>query len=275
MTSKRPVPLNSEQSTLSRLIFWLFIIILFTAIALLWFSLRTEDRYQISPSVQALPASEHLMSSGIHPLGLGGWRWVNREFWWRDGVLVIPDSVELEKPKPLLIWLHHGGGASTRYKHLYPLAERFGLVMLLLDARHNTWDAVDNPFGADAEFINIALDHVFSKAVIDRSKIALGGLSDGGSYALALGRSNGQLFTHIIGVAPWFLSPPGPRIGTPKIYIAHGKRDNVYPLKVTEKIIVPLLRQQGYVVDFLVFDGPHWVPVEVAEKMLHWFINES
>ena len=278
MTSKQPMPFNPEQSTFGRLMVWVITIISFVVIILFWFGLRTENRYQISPSVQTLPASEHLMPSGVHPLGLGGWRWVNREFWWRDGVLVIPDSVELEKPKPLLIWLHHGGGASTRYKHLYPLAERFGLVMLLLDARHNTWDAVDNPFGADAEFINIALDHVFSKAVIDRSKIALGGLSDGGSYALALGRSNGELFTHIMAVAPLFMNPPGEQVGMPKMYVAHGTFDGGFPryaFEITKWIIVPWLRHQGYTVDFLAFNGGHWIPTRVAEKMLHWFINES
>ena len=274
MTSKQPVPVNLKKSKPGRLIVRLLIIvILFVVVTQLWFSLRTENRYHISPSVNTLPGADDLIPSGVHPLGLGGWRWVNREFWWRDGTLVVPKSIPLGQPKPLLIWMHGGGGKADDFKDVYPLAEHFGVVILSLDARHNTWDGIDSPFGPDVKFINRALDHVFSKVAIDRSKIALGGISDGASYALALGRSNGELFTHVIGVAPWFLSPPGPRIGTPKIYIAHGKRDNVYPLKVTEKIIVPLLRQQDYTVDFLVFDGPHWVPVEVAEKILHWFIN--
>lgn len=255
-------------------IWMLTIAIVIGALLLVWYSLRTENQYLVRPPTQqTTPMPENLIRPGVHPLGLGGWRWVNRGPLWRDGVLVIPHSVAINKPKPLLIWLHHGGGNARQFEHLHPLAERFGLIILLLDARHNTWDGIDSPFGPDVEFINHSLDHLFTRTVIDQSKIALAGLSDGGSYALALGRANGIFFTHIMAVAPWLLSPPGPRVGKPNLYIAHGRQDNIYPVGFSKSVIVPLLQKQGYQVKFRPFDGPHWIPVDIAEEMLRWFMK--
>jgi predicted esterase len=36
---------------------------------------------------------------------------------------------------------------------------------------------------------------------------------------------------------------------------------------------VPHLRMQGYKVEYLEFDGPHWVPEPVAEKLLAWITH--
>ena len=86
------------------------------------------------------------------------------------------------------------------------MAEEFGVVMLALDSRHNTWDGIDSPFGPDVQFIDAALRYTFERVAIDPGRIAIGGLSDGGSYSLSLGLVNGDLFTHLVAVAPGFLA---------------------------------------------------------------------
>jgi phospholipase/carboxylesterase len=223
--------------------------------------------------IAARPATPSLeIEPGEHTLGLGGWRWVNREMLWRDGLLYIPNHSNSEK-LPLLIWMHGGGGKSDSFKFFFPIAEEVGIVILALDARHNTWDGIDSPFGPDVLFIDEALKYTFEHVSIDPERIALGGISDGASYALALGRSNGALFTHLVAVAPWHLSPPLPPLGRPRIFLAHGTKDNVYPVYLSRLYTVPRLKGDGYDVTYKEFDGPHWVPEPIARKMMEWLVK--
>ena len=210
---------------------------------------------------------------GEHDLGLGGYRPVNRSVIWRDGLLYIPQAASHSNPLPLLIWMHGGGGNAESNRYMFPLAEDHGVVILALDARHNTWDGIDSPFGPDVKFIDTALKYIFERVYIDRNKIALGGLSDGGSYALALGRSNGDIFTHLVAVAPGYLSPPSSDIGKPDIFVGHGTRDTVYNVRGSRTYLVPMLRKSGYDVTYEEFDGPHWATVPIVKKILEWLVH--
>jgi len=51
--------------------------------------------------------------------------------------------------------------------------------------------------------------------------VAIQGFSDGASYALSLGLTNGDLFTHVIAFSPGFAAPAEQR-GRPRIYVSHG-----------------------------------------------------
>lgn len=207
---------------------------------------------------------------GEYTLGLGGPLLVNGTLSWRDGTLYIPQISKTATSLPLLVWLHGGGGRSDDIRHIFPLAEKLGVVILAVDARHNTWDGIDSPFGPDVLFIDEALRHTFERVSIDPERTALGGLSDGASYALALGRVNGDLFTHLIAVAPASMKPPSPPTGEPRIFVAHGTKDNVYSVEISRQFVVPRLKNAGYDVTYFEFDGPHWVPVPVAREALKW-----
>jgi len=215
------------------------------------------------------------IQSGEHALGLGGLRLVNRSVIWRDGIFYIPENSDAQKPFPLLVWLHGGGGRADSFDYMFPLAQQSGVVILALDARHNTWDGIDSPFGPDVQFIDEALRYIFERVAIDPNRVALGGLSDGGSYALAVGRANGDLFTHLVAFAPGGLNPPSAPVGRPQIFVAHGSRDTVYHISGTRHYIVPRLKSAGYEVTYHEFDGPHWAPAAEVNKMLKWLALET
>ncbi|WP_201220787.1 alpha/beta hydrolase [Halochromatium roseum] len=250
---------------------------LFPVFSALFIILSTYGCQDDGPRVSRIEARPTEPSVTIKPgeqeLGLGGWRWVNRGFLWRDGTLYIPKAATSEEPLPLLVWLHGGGGESDSFKFFFPIAEELSVVILALDARHNTWDGIDSPFGPDVLFIDLALKHTFARVRIDPKRIAIGGLSDGASYALAIGRSNGDLFTHLIAFSPWRLSPPSPPIGRPLIFVGHGIRDNVYPVRLSRLFTVPGLKKAGYEVIYHEFDGPHWVPAPEARRMMEWLVQ--
>lgn len=214
-----------------------------------------------------------VIEPGEHRLGVGGSRLVNGKLSWRDGTLYVPNVPESGKPLPLFVWMHGGGGRASDGEYLFPLADELGVAIVTLDARHNTWDGIDSPFGPDVLFIDESLQHIFERVAIDPQKVALAGLSDGAAYALAVGRVNGDLFTHLVAVAPGRLNPPAPTIGEPRILVAHGTQDNVYSVHGSRNYIVPNLEEAGYDVTYLEFDGPHWMPEPVARQVLKWLVE--
>ena len=209
---------------------------------------------------------------GRHELGLG--RAIYRGML-RDGTPYVPTRMGPGTPVPLLVLLHGGGGQARDFHFMFPIIEEFGVALLTLDARHNTWDGVDSPFGPDVLFIDAALRYTFEHAAIDPSRVALGGLSDGGMYALSIGRINGDLFTHLIAVAPGFMVAPAPPVGTPRVFLAHGTRDTVYSASGSRNQLLPELRQAGYDVTYFEFDGPHFITPPVARAALKWLTGAS
>jgi phospholipase/carboxylesterase len=222
--------------------------------------------------VEARPVAPTLtIGAGEHPLGMGTIRL--RDAAKRDGRLYVPRQAAPQRPLPLIVLLHGGGGRAQDFRSTFPLAEEFGVVMLALDSRHNTWDGIDSPFGPDVQFIDAALRYTFERVAVDRERIAIGGLSDGGAYALSLGLVNGDLFTHLVAVAPGFFAPPAPPTGRPRIFVAHGTRDNVYSVAGSRRDIVPRLKSAGYDVTYYEFDGPHWVTEAAAREALKWLVH--
>ncbi len=220
--------------------------------------------------VAARPAAPtRSLAPGAHRLGLG--RSAVPGFpSGRDGTLFVPTRARSGPPLPLLVLLHGGGGRADYFDFTFPLAEEAGVVVLTLDARDNTWDGIDSPFGPDVRFIDEALRHTFARVAIDASRVGLGGVSDGGSYSLSLGLTNGDLFTHLVAVAPGFINAPGPAVGRPRIYVAHGTRDNVYSVTATRRYLVPQLRTAGYEVTYEEFDGPHRMMPATVGKVFAW-----
>jgi phospholipase/carboxylesterase len=75
--------------------------------------------------------------------------------------------------------------------------------------------------------------------------MAIGSFSDGASYALSLGITKGDLFTHVLAFSPGFVSPAGRR-GSPRVFVSHGARDRVLPIGRCSRQRVPQLRRADY-----------------------------
>lgn len=91
-----------------------------------------------------------------------------------------------------------------------------GAIIVSPQSRGSTWDGIREGFGGDVELIDKALHQIFRQYDIDRRRVAIGGFSDGASYALSLGLINGQLFSHIIAFSPAFICP-GHKVRLPAI----------------------------------------------------------
>ncbi|HEV8124099.1 MAG TPA: PHB depolymerase family esterase [Gemmatimonadales bacterium] len=192
----------------------------------------------------------------------------------RDTYLYIPAGYRPNHPAPLLVLLHGATQSAelwTRSSTLFALADSMGLVLLMPNSRGRTWDLMMEGFGPDVALLDSALTLVFRRGNIDPKHIALGGFSDGATYALSLGVGNGDLLSALIAFSPGYLAPAGRR-GSPRIFIAHGTDDRILPINSTSRRIVPMLKQAGYVVEYHEFEGPHTVRPDQLRAALAWFV---
>ena len=191
----------------------------------------------------------------------------------RGGYLYAPATHEAEHPAPLVLLLH-GAGEDARdgLALLRQQADAAGLVPLALTSRGPTWDVVvgRGRYGPDVAAIDRALESAFSSYAVDPSRIAVGGYSDGASYALSLGITNGDFFTHVLAFSPGFMAPAG-RVGSPRIFVSHGTYDGWLPIDRCSRRILPQLEHSGYDVRYREFEGGHVVPPEIGREAVDWF----
>ena len=165
-------------------------------------------------------------------------------------------------PAPLIV-LFHGAGQDAQ-----PFLESFrgqadarGAILLALKSDGKTWTMTsagsDVDFGADPANLDAALRELFAKAPIDPKRIAALGFSDGASYALTLGVANPKLFSGVVALSAGALWLPSEVDAGQRLYIAHGRDDDVLPIVNTRTRLVPGLEQAGLRPKVRWFNGGH------------------
>jgi len=189
----------------------------------------------------------------------------------RNAILRVPQAVP-GTALPLLILLHGASGSATGVlQRLGSVPEKAGVAVLAPESRSSTWDVLlEDRFGTDVHYINRALEWVFERVAVDPARIAVGGFSDGATYALSLGLINGDLCSHVVAFSPGFIVQRAAH-GHPQFFISHGTSDPILPIERCSRVIVPGLRKAGYDVTFREFNGGHEVPEAVAREALAWF----
>jgi len=226
----------------------------------------TRGRLRARPTAELIGEAQPL---GLRSLGLGT---PTRG----DHLLYAPAGYGAGRPAPVAVLLHGAGGdARATLNLLRELADAAGIILLAPTSRKYTWDVIGGRYGPDVEIIDRILEETFSRYAVDPTRLAVGGFSDGASYALSLGINNGDLFTDILAFSPGFMAP-SVRAGTPRFFVSHGRRDTVLPIERCSRRIVPQLECAGYEVTYREFDGGHTVPPEIAlEAAGRFALNEG
>lgn len=210
---------------------------------------------ELAARVPASPAAARAGATGLRALPEVG------------ALLYVPSGYRQQRAAPLLVMLHGAGGDP---RHSIALArdhaDRLGFILLAPKSQAASWDIISKrSYGADVGALDAALRETFEAYNIDPERIAVGGFSDGASYALSLGLINGELFRRILAFSPGFVAP-GRLRGRPQVHISHGVGDRVLPIGVTSRKIVPELRRVGYTVSYEEFAGGHEVPDRIARR---------
>jgi phospholipase/carboxylesterase len=187
----------------------------------------------------------------------------------RDALLYVPQSAS-QSPIPLLVMLHGATqGPEDMFWYLGKTIDETGVAVLAPSSRNTTWDAIGGSFGEDVEHLNRVFERAFETVTIDPDRLAVGGFSDGASYALSLGLINGDLFRSVAAFSPGFVVSGNP-LGKPRIFISHGTHDHILPIDRCGRRVAAGLIARGYEVTFREFDGDHEIPSDVARDGLMW-----
>jgi predicted esterase len=206
------------------------------------------------------------VTTGLQPLQLADRR---------DGLLYVPKNYARGRPAALAVMLHGAGGnAEHGLSLLRKYADECNIILVAPASRLGSWDIITtDAFGKDIIFIDQALNLVFSRYAVDPARIAVGGFSDGASYALCLGLTNGDLFTHVIAFSPGFVYTVQEQ-GKPAVFVSHGTRDRVLPIDPCSRRLVPRLQRKGLSVNYQEFDGEHQIPDRIATDAITWFFGQ-
>ncbi|MFL6707545.1 MAG: alpha/beta hydrolase [Massilia sp.] len=218
----------------------------------------------VQPHLHARPARvTEPAPVGLHTLPIGGSR---------ESYMYVPPDSAPTMPMPLVLLLHGAGGSAHDGLRIFlHQADQDGLILVAPASKASSWDIiVKGVYGADVDLADRALAHAFAHYAIDPRKVAVGGFSDGASYALTLGLANGDLFTHVIAFSPGFIAPVEAR-DSPRVFISHGTRDTVLPIDACSRRLAPVLRSAEYPLIYHEFEGGHEIPSDEARFAIDWF----
>lgn len=170
-------------------------------------------------------------------------------------------------PARIVVLLHGAGAdASQGIDLLAGHAEAFGLLLVAPSSQGATWDLLQGGFGPDLAVIEGALDELAHEV---EAPVAIGGFSDGASYALSVGLRSGDVFDSVVAFSPGFLAPDR-LVGRPRVFLSHGTQDPVLPIERCGRPVARALEEGGYDLTVREFDGGHVVPDELRSAAAAW-----
>jgi predicted esterase len=201
---------------------------------------------------------------GRHDLGL---------FDTRDYVLIVPEGIDAARPTPLVTLFHGGGGSAEKIMPILRRhAEERGFLLLVPQSLFPTWDIVIAGNGPDRERLDIGLAEVASRFTLDPAHFAFAGHSDGGSYSLSTGLSNGHLVSHILAFSAGFMTVLAQE-GSPRVFIAHGQQDTQTPIDTAGRSHAAKLRRAGYELTYIEHPGPHASQPDMVKLGVEYFLK--
>ncbi|MGH7413081.1 MAG: phospholipase, partial [Candidatus Rokuibacteriota bacterium] len=191
--------------------------------------------------------------------------------------LYVPETWDGITAMPLIVALHGGSGHGRDFLWSWLREARSrGVLLLSPTALGRTWSIMGGE-DVDGSRLRAAVEDVAARYHVDRSRILLTGMSDGGTYALLGGLEDDTPFTHLApacGVLhPLLLARgiPGAR-GRP-IYLIHGALDWMFPVG-TARVGRDALEAAGARVVYReIADLSHTYPRDENPRILDWLLG--
>lgn len=191
----------------------------------------------------------------------------------RDYVLIVPEGIDADVPTPLMVMFHGGGGSAEKILPVMKQhAETNKFLLLVPQSLLPTWDIVIAGNGPDRERLETALHEVQSRFTLDPKRFAFAGHSDGGSYSLSNGLANGDFVTHVLAFSAGFMTVLHQE-GAPYIFIAHGSKDEQTPVETAGRSNATSLKNAGYDVTYIEYDGPHKSQPHIVAAAVQYFLK--
>lgn len=190
--------------------------------------------------------------------------------------LYVPESYAAEREWPLIVCLHgaHGQGREHLWTWMRP-AKSAAYLLVAPNSLDFTWSILHPP--RDVDSVSAILEEVGRNYRIDRQRLFLTGLSDGGTFSYLLALLRPELFAGVAPVAAELSQVADPllRQGVGRsvpLRVIHGALDHIFPVQ-TVRSTCDLLARLGYEIDY--DELPEWghaYPYQINEqRLLPWF----
>jgi phospholipase/carboxylesterase len=179
----------------------------------------------------------------------------------------VPEAYRPDRAWPLLLTLHGGSGNDEDFLWTWlKYAKSHGYLLVSAKSFGATWSAWDAPS------LLLILDDMQARYRIDPQRLLLTGLSDGGSFSYEVGFAFPERFAGLAVVAG-ILRPHQrtPQTNQLPVYIAHGERDQLFPVEYI-RMVAARLRELGHDVTYHEIPGfGHAYPAGENTAILEWF----
>ena len=188
--------------------------------------------------------------------------------------LYVPEYYAADRAWPLVVALHGGQGHGRGFLWSWLRdARSFGAIVVAPTATGPTWALM----GEDADTPNLKriLDHICHHWNVDRSRMLMTGMSDGGTFCYVSGLEADSPFTHLAPVSATFhplmaAMADADRVRGLPIHIVHGALDWMFPVEVARQTRQRLAAVGANVTYREIDDLSHCYPREVNPVLLNW-----
>ena len=187
--------------------------------------------------------------------------------------LYVPESWDGGTALPLVVALHGGTGHGREFLWSWLREARAREVLLLSPtSRGRTWSIMGHD--VDGEALRDMVEGVSERYPVDRTRILLTGMSDGGTYTMICGLQEGMPFTHLApacGVLHLGLLGGGlARARDRPIYLVHGALDWMFPIYTARMAREALTAVGARLVYRELADLSHTYPRDENPRILDW-----
>jgi phospholipase/carboxylesterase len=187
--------------------------------------------------------------------------------------LYVPESWDRQTPRPLVVALHGGTGHGRDFLWSWLREARSREVLVLAaTSQGRTWSIMGED--ADAGPLRQMVEGVAGRYPIDRARVLLTGMSDGGTYTMICGLQDGMPFTHLApacGVLHLGLLGGGlERARGRPIYLVHGALDWMFPVHTARMAQEALTAAGARLVYRELPDLSHTYPRDENPRILDW-----
>jgi phospholipase/carboxylesterase len=188
--------------------------------------------------------------------------------------LYVPEYYTPDTAWPLIVALHGGAGHGRSFLWSWLRDARSqGAILVSPTAIGNTWALQ----GEDVDTPNLLriVDHVTENWNIDRAKMLLTGMSDGGTFSYVSGLETGSPFTHLAPISaafhPMLAAFAEPvRLRDLPIRITHGALDWMFPIDMARNAARHLSAAGAKVSLVELADLSHCYPREQNAPIIGW-----
>jgi phospholipase/carboxylesterase len=191
--------------------------------------------------------------------------------------LYVPEYYDGSAPMPLVVALHGGSGHGRSFLWTWLRDARTrGVIVASPTSRDGTWSLM----GPDVDSANLdaIVEHVSNHWEIDRDRVLLTGMSDGGTFSYLSGLRTDTAFTHLAPISASFHPmlmevADGDRLRGLPVYLTHGALDWMFDIGVARMARDALTAAGVDLVYREIDDLSHTYPREENDRILDWLLS--